>query len=129
MKSQRSLPMLRRIFFPCSLAALTFSLAAVPAFAHSRPKTMTPAANSIVSAPAEVSVFFTEPLEPKFSSLQLTDEKGTVLSTASSTMEPADHTHLILALPKLAPGVYYVHWISAATDGHRMDGDYAFTVK
>jgi methionine-rich copper-binding protein CopC len=121
--------MLRRIFSPRSLVALTFSLAAVPAVAHSRPKTMTPAANSIVGVPTEVSVFFTEPLEPKFSSLQLTDGKGTVLSTLSSKMDPADHTHLTLALPKLAPGIYYVHWISAATDGHRMDGDYTFTVK
>jgi copper resistance protein C len=121
--------MLRRIFFRLSLAAIAFPLAVVPAFAHSRPKTMTPAANSTVSAPAEVSVFFSEPLEPKFSSLKLTNEKGAVLSVAASTMDPADPTHLTLALPKLAPGVYYVHWVSAATDGHRMDGDYTFTVK
>jgi methionine-rich copper-binding protein CopC len=96
-------------------------------FAHTRSKTMAPAANSTVRAPSEV--YFTEPLEPKLSSLKLTDEKGTVLNKALSSLDPADRTHLTLMLPTFVPGVYHVHWVSAATDGHRMEGDYPFTVK
>ena len=108
---------------------LTFTLAALPAFAHSKPKVMVPAANSTVSAPPTVSVIFTEALEPKFSSLSLTDEKGAVLSKTPSVVDPADHTRITLALPLLTPGTYYVHWVSVAPDGHKMDGDYPFTVK
>jgi copper resistance protein C len=121
--------MLQTVSFRIPTLLLSLALYAVPAFAHSRPKTMTPAADSVVSAPAELSVFFTEPLEPKFSSLQLTDKKGAVLSKASSVVDPSNPTHVTLALPKLAAGVYYVHWISVATDGHRLDGNYSFTVK
>ncbi|SEC63596.1 copper resistance protein CopC [Terriglobus roseus] len=105
------------------------SVFSIPAFAHSKPKIMEPAANSTVEAPTELSVIFSEALDPKFSSLALTDEKGTVLSKAKTIADPANHMHLSLPLPKLAPGTYYVHWVSAAVDGHRMDGDYSFKVK
>jgi methionine-rich copper-binding protein CopC len=121
--------MLQTVWFRIPTLLLALALGVVPAFAHSRPKTMTPAAGSVVSSPAELSVYFTEALEPKFSSLQLKDTKGAVVSKAASVVDSSNPTHLELALPKLAPGVYYVHWVSVATDGHRLDGDYSFTVK
>ncbi len=105
------------------------SLAALPALAHSKPKTMTPEANSTVAAPAQVSVVFTEALEPKFSSLQLMDAQGAVVSRDKSAVDPADAKHMTLALPRLAAGTYRVHWKTAALDGHRMDGDYSFKVQ
>ena len=105
------------------------SLFSSPAFAHSKPKVMEPAANSTVDSPSELSVIFSEALDPKFSSLSLTDEKGAVISKAQTIADPKNHMHLSLPLPKLAPGTYYVHWVSAAVDGHRMDGDYPFRVK
>ncbi len=110
---------------------MVFALAAtpLPALAHAHPKSMTPAANATVSAPTELSVVFSEALEPKFSKLELVDDKGAVLSKNSSTVDPADHKHMTLPLPKLSAGVYHVHWVSAAMDGHRMDGEYSFTVK
>jgi methionine-rich copper-binding protein CopC len=110
-------------------AALTLALSATVALAHSKPKVMLPAPDSTVSAPAMLSVVFTEPLIAKFSKLELTDEKGKVLSKETSVLDPADNKHLTLKLPKLAPGTYFVHWVSAAPDGHRMDGDYSFNVK
>jgi methionine-rich copper-binding protein CopC len=61
--------------------------------------------------------------------LELTDEKGTVIQTQKSIVDASDQKHITLALPKLNPGTYHVHWISAASDGHRMDGDYSFNVK
>ena len=104
-------------------------LTAVPALAHAHPKVMEPAANSTVSAPAELSIVFSEALEPKFSKLELLDGSGSVLSAKPSTVDPKDPKHMTLPLPKLNAGVYHVHWVSAATDGHRMDGQYTFTVK
>jgi hypothetical protein len=44
-------------------------------------------------------------------------------------VDPSNPTHVELKLPKLEPGVYDVHWVSVAADGHRLDGDYSFTVK
>jgi len=111
-------------------AVLLISLMAVPAaFAHSHPVTMTPAKDSTVSAPKEVSVNFSEDLEPKFSMLELQDSMGMVISKTPSVLDSKDAKHLTLALPTLAPGVYTVHWVSVATDGHRLEGKYNFTVK
>ena len=90
---------------------------------------MVPDANSTVPAPGRVSVVFTEGVEPKFSSLKLTDAKGTVLDKAASAVDPADHKHMTLDLPPLSPGVYTVHWVTAAMDGHRAEGQYTFTVR
>ena len=101
-------------------------LATLTALAHSKPKTMTPEPNTTVAAPAQVSVFFTEALEPKFSSLQLVDAQGAVVSKDRSVVDPKDAKHMTLALPRLGPGTYRVHWVTAALDGHRMDGDYSF---
>jgi len=110
-------------------ATAAFFLFATTALAHSRPKAMSPEPNSTIASPTEVSVYFTEALEPKFSSLQLTDADGKVLSKDASKPDAADSKHLSLPLPKLAPGTYYVHWVTASADGHRMNGDYKFTVK
>jgi methionine-rich copper-binding protein CopC len=63
------------------------------------------------------------------SSLAVTDEKGKMFSTVPSAAAPNDPKTLTLALPKLQPGGYLVHWVSVAVDGHRMEGEYKFTVK
>ena len=118
-----------RHFLKIPILTSVLGLAPVLAYGHAKPKVMVPDANSTVSAPSKVSIIFTEALEPKFSSLKLTDEKSAVVSKAPSAVDPADHKHMTLELPKLAPGVYSVHWVTAATDGHRMDGEYSFTVK
>jgi copper resistance protein C len=99
------------------------------ALAHARPKVMVPAAESTTASPPMISVTFSEAVEPKFSSLNVTDEQGKKFNTASSVPLPNDPKTLTLALPSLQPGGYLVHWVSVATDGHRMEGEYKFTVK
>jgi methionine-rich copper-binding protein CopC len=90
---------------------------------------MSPAKDAAVSAPTVVSVMFSEALEPKFSTMELQDDKGTVVSKVPSAVDPADAKHMTLALPTLAPGVYSVHWVTVALDGHKLAGTYSFTVK
>ena len=99
------------------------------AMAHARPKVMVPAPDSTVASPATISVTFSEPVEPKFSSLTLTDKQGKKYNTVSSAPLPNDPRTLTLGLPTLQPGGYLVHWVSVAADGHRMEGEYKFTVK
>ena len=120
---------MRSAMWKTVLAGSVLVWGTMPAFAHAKPKAMVPEANSTVSAPSEISIIFSEALEPKFSSLKVTDERSNPASTRASVVDPADRKHMTLALPKLAPGVYTVHWVTAATDGHRMDGAYTFTVK
>jgi len=105
------------------------SIAVPVALAHSHPVTMTPNKDSVVAAPTRVSIIFSEALEPKFSSLELKDAAGTVVSKTASVIDPKNAKHQTLALPTLAPGVYTVHWITTALDGHRLEGAYNFTIK
>ena len=113
-----------------TLAALvTVAALATPAFAHARPKVANPAPDSTIGAPKEISIVFTEAVDPKFSSLQLLDAKHSPVATPPTVADPADHAHLSLPVPNLAPGTYYVHWVTAAMDGHHLDGTYAFNVK
>jgi len=112
-----------------SIAAAALILAASPAFAHSHPVTMTPAPDSTVTAPTEVSIIFSEDLEPKFSSLKLKDKTGAVVSKQASLLDPSNPKHMTLALPKLPPGLYTLEWMSSSTDGHRLARSYTFTIK
>jgi len=110
------------------VSAILFALSPY-ALAHAHPKVMVPAPDSTIASPPAVSVTFSEAVEPKFSSLHVTDEQGKQLTTAASVPVPNDPKTLTLALPSLQPGGYLVHWVSVATDGHRMEGEYKFTVK
>jgi len=109
------------------MAGLFF--AAPSAFAHARPKVMLPAADSVGPSPAMVSITFSEAVEPKFSSINVTNEQGKKLNTVSSVPVAGDPKTLTLALPVLPPGGYLVQWVSLAADGHRLEGEYKFTVK
>jgi methionine-rich copper-binding protein CopC len=121
--------MLKRMYLRLTVAACALLVAVPMAFAHAVPVTMTPAKDSTVSAPTEVSIVFSEELEPKFSSLELLDPTGMVVSKTPSVADPKNAKHLTLALPTLAAGVYTLHWVSTASDGHKAQGKYSFTVK
>lgn len=110
-------------------AAALALLAPAAAFAHAHPKVMDPAPDSTVSAPKHLSVEFSEALDPKFSSLRLSNAGGTTVSKAASAVSSSDPKHITLDLPALPPGAYIVQWVSVATDGHRLEGNYKFTVK
>jgi methionine-rich copper-binding protein CopC len=119
--------MLRRLR---TALTLTFALLLpLAAFAHARPKIMNPAPDTTVASPAVLSIIFSEALEPKFSSITVTDGSGKLQNKVASQPSSSDSKRLTLALPSLTHGVYTVHWTTAAVDGHRAQGEYHFTVK
>ena len=99
------------------------------AFAHAHMISSVPAANTEAVAPADVTIHFTEPLEPAFSTITLADASGKPATPDASTVDSADARVMHLALPQLTSGRYAVHWVAVATDGHRTQGDFAFNVK
>ncbi|HEY1501201.1 MAG TPA: copper resistance protein CopC [Acidobacteriaceae bacterium] len=111
------------------VAAALAVFAPAAALAHAHPKVMDPAPDSTVTAPRHISIEFSEALDPKFSSLRLTNGGGTVVSRVSSSVSTDDPKHMTLDLPALAPGVYIVRWVSVARDGHRLEGNYKFTAQ
>ncbi len=112
-----------------AFAAMAVVLAQL-AHAHAFPKVQTPAAGATVSAaPHEVAIEFDEALEPAFSSIAVTDDKGKPVIDGKPSVDTSDRKLMKVALANLAPGTYTVSWVAVASDGHRTQGHYAFTVK
>jgi methionine-rich copper-binding protein CopC len=110
------------------LTAVALGLA-LPALAHSLPKSSTPAAGSTLpAAPAEVVIMFSEPLEPRFSSLQVKDADGNRVDDGPAHTAPGDATRFSVGLKPLPPGTYKVIWHATSVDTHKTEGSYDFTV-
>jgi methionine-rich copper-binding protein CopC len=98
-----------------------------PAFAHAFLKHASPGAGSTpATPPKEIALEFSEPLEPAFSGMEVTDAAGHHMEAASPT---ANGAFLRLALKPLAAGVYRVAWHAVSVDTHRTEGAYRFTIK
>lgn len=112
-----------------ALATIVLASMPVVALAHVSPQHETPSAGAEGPAPANVTIVFDGPLEPAFSKLTVTSAAGKAVTTAQAQVDPNDRKTIRLALPRLAPDKYVVHWVAVASDGHRTQGDYTFRVK
>jgi copper resistance protein C len=111
------------------VAALTLGVAQL-AHAHAYPTHQVPAAGASVTASQKsVAIDFDDGLEPAFSSITVTDAQGKPVTSDKSVVDPSNAKHMSVALNALTPGVYSVAWVAVATDGHRTQGHYSFTVK
>lgn len=119
----------RRLVSMGSLALAALFAVNTPVWAHASLSKSDPQANATLSsAPKQVQLQFTEPLEAKFSGIEVTDALGKAITTEKATVESSTPTALQLSLPKLTPGAYKVRWNAVTRDGHRVKGEYAFTV-
>jgi methionine-rich copper-binding protein CopC len=75
-----------------------------------------------------VSIWFTEALEPKFSSIDVRDAKGVSMITGPAVLAAGNTAQLIAALKPLPPGTYKVIWKVVSVDTHRTQGEFVFTV-
>lgn len=99
------------------------------AFAHANLLRSDPPANaSLDAAPAEIRLWFTEPLEPEFSRITLRDSEGAVVSLPPSVVDADDPTQMVVQPGELAEGLYTVTWRVLSTDGHSTEGSFAFGV-
>jgi methionine-rich copper-binding protein CopC len=111
------------------LGVLLASVTAGQAFAHAHLVTAVPQPQGTVqAAPAEVSIDFTEGLVTKASSIRVEDAKGMEVDTGDVHADLANKKRLIVGLKPLSPGTYKVIWKATATDTHKTDGTYTFTV-
>ena len=123
-----------------SVSAVTLALLATSqaALAHAHLQTAEPAVNSTVdTAPTSLSLHFTEGVDPHFSGVEVTGpmmanggNKAAAIVAKKITLNATDDKNVIVALPAhLATGEYHVTWHALATDGHKTNGAYTFTVK
>lgn len=108
--------------------ALWLVLLAGHASAHAFLKSTSPAAGSTVSsAPTDVVIDFTEAVEPSFSTITVQNAKGERLAIGR-VHRAGDETHLAIAVKPLPAGTYTVVWHVTATDTHKTQGSFTFTV-
>jgi len=103
--------------------------AATLAQAHAYPKIRTPAADTTVVAPHEVSIEFDDAVEPAFTSITVTDAHGATVSTGKTVADAHDAKRVSVPVGELRSGPYTVAWVAVAADGHRTEGHYVFNVK
>jgi copper transport protein len=99
--------------------------------AHANLVQSEPLANAILeTAPANLKLWFSEPVEAGFSQLRLYDKLGQEIKVPDLLhSESEDNKRLSVALPALPPNVYTVVWqASSAVDGHTTLGSFVFAV-
>ncbi len=74
-------------------------------------------------------MWFDEPVDPNFSSVQVLDQNRTRVDSAFVSVPPDDQKQLRVPLTVLADGTYTVVWkVFSAADGHVTRGIFAFSV-
>ena len=113
------------------VSALGAALAFLPvaALAHAHLDHASPAAGSTVAQPPkEVSLWFTEALEAKFSTIEVRDAQGRPMQAGPATLARGNTAQLRVPLKALPPGTYKVIWRVLSVDTHRTQGDFIFRV-
>lgn len=113
---------------PTLAACAVVMLSVSPVLAHARLQSATPANGATVSAPRMVSLTFSERFAAPFSSVEVEDGRGRAVSLTRAVSEDGKTLGGTFAAP-LPAGTYRVTWAIAAADGHRMTGNYSFTVR
>jgi methionine-rich copper-binding protein CopC len=99
------------------------------AFAHAFLDRASPAVGSEVSgSPPAILLTYTEPVEPLFSTIHVTDVNGGRVDEGTPAAKD-DGRILLVNLKTLPPGVYTVEWHVTSVDTHKTEGHFTFTVK
>lgn len=108
------------------VAFLLVSLASIGARAHAFLDHATPLVGSTVpSAPREVSLSFTQNLEPAFSTVEVTDAGGARVDQGKAQISG---NTMRVGLKTLGPGSYKVRWHALSVDTHKTEGSFTFHV-
>ena len=103
---------------------------AVPVSAHALLLSSNPAPNAILAtSPAQVELFFSEPVAQGLSSLKVLYSNGQSADSGDMRVDPANPERMTVSLPALENGVYTVSWTAvSASDGHQTEGSFSFGV-
>lgn len=118
-----------------ALAVSALFVSAVPASAHPRLVSATPAANAAVTPPAQIVLTFSETLVAPLSGIELAMTAMPGMAAHSRmpirgfTTKVEGRT-LTAKLPRQLPaGTYELKWHVVAADQHRIENTYTFTVR
>ena len=119
---------MRRIVFLFLVAAAVTSGAAA-ASAHAFLDHALPAVGSTShGSPPELRLWFTQELEPAFSTVKVVDAGGKQVDKGDASVDAQDHKLLKVSLPPLAPGAYKVMWRVTSVDTHTTSGSFPIQI-
>jgi len=84
--------------------------------------------NAVRTAPREVTLWFTQDLEPAFSTVAVTDAAGARVDSGKASVGPGDRKVLHIGVKSLVPGTYKVSWRVLSVDTHTTEGTFSFRV-
>ena len=117
-------------FFSCALIFFILALQIEPVQAHANLLRSQPGSNeSLDVAPNRIIIWFTEPIEPNFSTINVLNHRGESVDLGNSLVDNNDPTILSVEVNPLDTGTYTVAWRNLSTiDGHIVRGSYVFAV-
>jgi len=114
---------MKRIITIVALLAAPVAAHAHAMLDHANPRV----GSTVATAPKELSLWFTEKLEPAFSTAEVRNAQGAAQS-GKAHVDNGDRTELRVPLKALPPGTYTVIWHVLSVDTHRTQGTFSFTV-
>jgi methionine-rich copper-binding protein CopC len=87
-----------------------------------------PVGSAISTAPAAVTLWFTQDLEPAFSSVVVTNEVGQRVDLGNVQVPQGAPAQLQVGLRPLPPGTYTVRWRVVSVDTHPTEGTFTFHI-
>jgi hypothetical protein len=81
--------------------------------------------NKVASPPREVSLWFSQKLEPAFSTITVTNAAGERVDTGKTRVSGSQ---MSIAIRAASGGTYRVNWQVLSVDTHRTDGSFTFQV-
>lgn len=81
--------------------------------------------NTVATAPREVTLWFTQKLEPAFSTITVTNSAGQRVDTGKARVSGSQMT---VSLRFGGAGTYHVTWRVLSVDAHTTDGSFSFQV-
>jgi copper resistance protein C len=84
--------------------------------------------SSVPNPPVAVTMWFTQQLEPAFTTATVTDKSGNDVDSGAAEVDAKDPTELHVPLKPLPPGTYTVTWHALSVDTHTTQGHFTFEV-
>jgi methionine-rich copper-binding protein CopC len=81
--------------------------------------------NKVATAPREVTLWFTQKLEPAFSTITVLDAAGKRVDTGKARVSGSQ---MSISLRPGGSGTFRVKWHVLSTDAHTTDGSFTFQV-
>ena len=110
--------------------ACLLALAPALAWAHAYLVKAVPARRAVLfKAPARVQLWFNERLEPRYSSLSVTDASGKRVSLDDVQVAADNPKQLSVGMKPIPAGVYSVKFRVLSVDGHIAEDEFPFTIR